>query len=522
MSARTPTAFSKMETRKKKEKREPEIEEIEKKGKRGKKVAKLPKKQATPAKKPATSPRGKNSVRAEPIQLEGPAFHGPQERDTTQESAGSLENAHFESINQLALANMSQMTRDGDQNNQLAAEDLMDQVNAANAQFVIPDSALKSSWVAEPDEEDRQRRERTFSHDRSVLQTMTADRGRAGAIAITAEQALEADQRENPERQSVTLAEEFAARSGEYELRNRMIEEFLEAKRVTKAPRKKAAKSGRAAAKRAAALAAAQLAAEEAATTEQETLEYAATATARANEQGELDSVDFRTPQHTRGPSPDGSEMPSISEEHDSEESQEDFSGGDGYVYQRENTSRHGHRERDEYFSEANNIMDEEPSIFQTATQTNARNFFKGAHELTFPSRAPGARWLEETTANALVQGQVIPKLCFDQTSRNSWDTLLDKPLGYYVVGGTNAGNGTTMLRLAHEYGGTAWLPQIIFIEHRAEDHRILVLSDAALAGEIVGKVVLKALTKNGKVTLTSPSNPRGNHEAGASMAGNS
>ena len=70
-------------------------------------------------------------------------------------------------------------------------------------------------------------------------------------------------------------------------------------------------------------------------------------------------------------------------------------------------------------------------------------------------------------------------------------------------MGATNAGNNTTiMLRLAHKYGGTAYLPPIIFIEHRAEDHRILVLlSDAALAGELVGKAVLKALTKNGKIT---------------------
>ena len=78
------------------------------------------------------------------------------------------------------------------------------------------------------------------------------------------------------------------------------------------------------------------------------------------------------------------------------------------------------------------------------------------------------------------------------------------------------------MLRLAHEYGGAAYLPPIIFIAHRAEDHRILVLSDAALAGELVGKAALKALTKNGKITLTSPSNPRGNGEAGASMSGKS
>jgi hypothetical protein len=78
------------------------------------------------------------------------------------------------------------------------------------------------------------------------------------------------------------------------------------------------------------------------------------------------------------------------------------------------------------------------------------------------------------------------------------------------------------MLRLAHKYGGTAYLPPIIFIEHRAEDHRILVLSNAALAGELVGKAVQKALTNNGKVTLTSPSNPRGNGEAGAVTSGKS
>jgi hypothetical protein len=76
---------------------------------------------------------------------------------------------------------------------------------------------------------------------------------------------------------------------------------------------------------------------------------------------------------------------------------------------------------------------------------------------------------------------------------------------------------------LAHEYGGTAYLPPIIYIAHRAEDHRILVLlSDAALAEELVGKAVLKALTKNGKIMLTSPSNLRGNGESGASTSGKS
>ena len=64
------------------------------------------------------------------------------------------------------------------------------------------------------------------------------------------------------------------------------------------------------------------------------------------------------------------------------------------------------------------------------------------------------------------------------------------------------------MLRLGHENGGTALLPGVIFLEHRAEEHRIMVLSDAAIASEMLGTAVMKALTQNGK---TAPSNPRGN-----------
>ena len=69
--------------------------------------------------------------------------------------------------------------------------------------------------------------------------------------------------------------------------------------------------------------------------------------------------------------------------------------------------------------------------------------------------------------------------------------------------------------------GGTKLLTKMIFLEHRAEDRRILVLSDAAIASEILGTVVMKALTRNGKVTLTSPSNLRGvGEEAGPSTPG--
>ena len=104
--------------------------------------------------------------------------------------------------------------------------------------------------------------------------------------------------------------------------------------------------------------------------------------------------------------------------------------------------------------------------------------------------------------------------------SRPSWKTLLPQPLRYYVVGTTYARNGTTILRLDHENGGTEHLPKMIFLEHRADDRRILVLSDAAIASEMLGTAVMKALTRNSKVTLTSPSNPRGVGEAGPSTQG--
>jgi hypothetical protein len=104
---------------------------------------------------------------------------------------------------------------------------------------------------------------------------------------------------------------------------------------------------------------------------------------------------------------------------------------------------------------------------------------------------------------------QPLPKLRFNNSSRPSWVTLEPQPLGYYyVVGTTNARSNPTMLRLGHENGGTALLPGVIFLEHRAEEHRIIVLSDAAIASEMLGTAVMKALTQNGK---TAPSNPRGN-----------
>ena len=116
--------------------------------------------------------------------------------------------------------------------------------------------------------------------------------------------------------------------------------------------------------------------------------------------------------------------------------------------------------------------------------------------------------------------GTSNPKLCFNNMSRPSWKTLEPQPLGYYVVGTTDDRNSTTMLRLAHENGGIELLVKRIFLEQRAEDRRILVLSDAAIASEMLGTAVMKALTRNGKGTLKPPSNPRGFGEAGPSAPG--
>ena len=101
-------------------------------------------------------------------------------------------------------------------------------VNAANSQFVLTEVVLKTSWEAEPNGAERERHENAFRHARSVLQAMTADRGRAGAQAMTAEHALDADQGANLANQTAALADDFAARSSEYDLRNRMVEEFVE------------------------------------------------------------------------------------------------------------------------------------------------------------------------------------------------------------------------------------------------------------------------------------------------------
>ena len=147
-----------MKTRKKRERKEPLEEELpqkeEKTKKQGKKVAAQgasPQKATrSPQKTKSPSPRKKgNSVRAKPIQLEGPQFHGPETNSAVRQSQEVLQ---YESINQLALANMRQMIQEGSHDQQEAAE-LLRGVNAANSQFVLAEVALKTSWEAEPNGE---------------------------------------------------------------------------------------------------------------------------------------------------------------------------------------------------------------------------------------------------------------------------------------------------------------------------------------------------------------------------------
>jgi hypothetical protein len=128
----------------------------------------------------------------------------------------------------------------------------------------------------------------------------------------------------------------------------------------------------------------------EAATIAAEAAAYETAGSGPAPEQEDDDSAaeqDYARP-HTL--STGTSVIPSISEEHTSDESQEEYSDSDGFIYHRENASRHRHRDRDAYFSE--NRMGEEvyhqPSMFRAAAQTDARDFFKDAHDLTFPSYA--------------------------------------------------------------------------------------------------------------------------------------
>jgi hypothetical protein len=102
-------------------------------------------------------------------------------------------------LNQLSLVNMRQVNQEEEANNQQVAAEQQTYVNEASAQLVLTDAALKRKWEAEPDDEERERLKNEFFHARSILRTMTEDRGLAGTHVFAAERALDANQREHPE-----------------------------------------------------------------------------------------------------------------------------------------------------------------------------------------------------------------------------------------------------------------------------------------------------------------------------------
>ena len=112
---------------------------------------------------------------------------------------------------------------------------------------------------------------------------------------------------------------------------------------------------------------------------------------------------------------------PNVHGECSSEHSDEEYPQ-DGFIYSCESTPHRGHRERREDPQERNgrSVAVEQrpahpgaeanvPPLFGEAARTDAYEFFKGAPELSLPSRARGAQWLKSTTTNALAPGQVIP-----------------------------------------------------------------------------------------------------------------
>ena len=189
-----------------------------------------------------------------------------------------------------------------------------------------------------------------------------------------------------------------------------MIDDFLESKREKPLQR---TKKGRTAAEKAAAKAAKQAAmlAEAEATADKETSVHP------EDQEAHNPETPSRAEDYFGYESAGSNAASMFSKEHGSEDSQEEYSQN-GYVYQRGDANRHGHRDREEYFSDnpdyAEEVpaqLDDAPPLSGEAAQTDAYGFFKGAPELTLPSRAKSARWLEETTANALLQQHEPPKL---------------------------------------------------------------------------------------------------------------
>jgi hypothetical protein len=196
------------------------------------------------------------------------------------------------------------MNQDGGYHDQQEAAELLLGVNAASSQFVLTEVALKTSWEAEPDGEERERQqERTnaFRHARSVLQAMTADRGRAGTQAMTAEHALlGCKPAGNPGKPERCVRRRF--RGAIKRIRHPQPHDRgtrrEPSKRERTPPRKKAAKKTRTPAERAAARAAKRVDEMEAATIAAEAAAYETAGSGHAAEQEEDDSA--AEPGHAR------------------------------------------------------------------------------------------------------------------------------------------------------------------------------------------------------------------------------
>ena len=163
----------------------------------------------------------------------------------------------------------------------------------------------------------------------------------------------------------------------------------------------------------------------------------------------------------------------------------------------------------DEGFDHA--TVEAQAGIFAHGKVLSGYEYLKGAPELKFPSTEPQAAILERISVSAISQGMVIPVLRRAIGKGMCFGALLS-PEAYYVVGpqGTNM---ATTLTLGYAVKGSKTKeaqehPACLIFPYRAGDHSILALSDTAIAGEVLGPAAMHALSKNGTITLSAPSNP--------------
>jgi hypothetical protein len=159
-----------------------------------------------------------------------------------------------------------------------------------------------------------------------------------------------------------------------------MVEKFVESKRESTPPRKKAAKKTRTPAEIAAAKASKRVDEMEAAAIAVEAAAYESTCSGHAAEQEEDDSAAELDHAHSYPPSTGTSVAPASARNTPAKIARKNTPTTTGSsIYHRENASRHGHRDRDMHFHD--DRMGEEddhhqPSMFRAAAQTDARDFF--------------------------------------------------------------------------------------------------------------------------------------------------